>query len=177
MCSNHLWDFELYCIILIQCQIFLREDEIGRTGCHTINSDVSIIKSNDCVEGIAFEIQGKADATLGTLMMWFDHDLPEFCPICHLLAFLRMTRNKDGYFFLDYNYLISTIMKDQYWDGTCTEAITYSDVLAAWKNLCSATLEREGKLGAHSGRKMAYLFGVWGSGQDTDLMLSMRHKQ
>lgn len=49
-------------------------------------------------------------------------------------------------------------------------------MLAGWKNLCSTVLEREGKFGAHSGRKTGYLFGVWGGGQDTDLMLSARPK-
>ncbi len=67
-------------------------------------------------------------------------------------------------------------MKEEHWDGTCTQAISYADVLAAWKNICSTLLEREGKFGAHSGRKTAYLFGVWGGAQDTDLMLSARHK-
>jgi hypothetical protein len=71
--SNSLWDFELYCIILISCRMFLREDEVGSMSYDTINSDVSVIKSNDCVEGTAFEVQGKADPVPVTLMMWFDH--------------------------------------------------------------------------------------------------------
>jgi hypothetical protein len=33
-----------------------------------------------------------------------------------------------------------------------------------------------GKWGCHTFRKTAYLFGVWGGGQDSDLMLSARHK-
>jgi len=54
--------------------------------------------------------------------------------------------------------------------------ISYSGVLAGWRNICSSVVEREGKFGAHSGRKTGYLFGVWGGGQDTDLMLSARQK-
>jgi hypothetical protein len=83
---------------------------------------------------------------------------------------------QDGYFFPDYNYLISTIVKEESWNRCCTETISYSDVLAAWKNLCGTLLEREGKFGAHSGRKTAYIFAVWGGAQDTDVMLSARHK-
>jgi hypothetical protein len=63
------------------------------------------------------------------------------------------------------------IARDPCFNGTCTEAISYNDVLAAWKNLCSTILEREGKIGAHFGRKTGYLFGVWGGGEDTCLML------
>ncbi len=60
--------------------------------------------------------------------------------------------------------------------GLCTEPISYSAVLSAWKNVCGTILERVGKFGAHSGRKTGYVFGVWGGAQDTDLMLSARHK-
>jgi hypothetical protein len=68
-------EFELYCIILISCRMLPREDEIGS------------------VEDIAFEIQGKADPAPMTLMMWFDHQMHEFCPAYHLLAFFRNGRN------------------------------------------------------------------------------------
>jgi hypothetical protein len=111
-----------------------------------------------------------------TLMMWFDHELPEFCPVRHLLAWLNLCGITHGYCFPDYNYLCNVIVNKPDWDGNCTDGITYCDVLAAWKNLFNTTLEREGKFGAHSGRKTGYLFGVWGGAQDTDLMLSARHK-
>jgi len=42
--------------------------------------------------------------------------------------------------------------------------ISYSGVLAGWRNICSSVVEREGKFGEHSGRKTGYLFGVWGGG-------------
>jgi len=176
MMSNTLWDFQLYTIILLSCRLFLREDEIGTMGYSNVNHDVTVVKSNECVEGISVDVKGKADPAPVTLMMWFDHELPEFCPVRHLLAWLRLSGIKQGFFFPDYNYLVNVILKDPSWDGICTVAITYEDVLAAWKNLCSTILEREGKFGAHSGRKTGYLFGVWGGGQDSDLMLSARHK-
>jgi len=174
--SNTLWEFELYVVILMCCRMFLREDEVGRMAYNTVNSDITVVKSNDCVEGISVEVKGKADPVPVTLMIWFDHDFPEFCPVRHLLAWLRLSGIKDGYFFPDYNYLNTTIIKDVSWDGLCTDPISYSDVLLTWKNLCGTILEREGIFGAHSGRKTGYLFGVWGGGQDTDLMLSARHK-
>jgi hypothetical protein len=54
--------------------------------------------------------------------------------------------------------------------------ISYSSVLAGWRNICSSVVEREGMFGAHSGRKTGYLFGFGVGGQDTDLMLSARQK-
>jgi len=79
-------------------------------------------------------------------------------------------------FFPHYNFLCSTILKDSSWNGICSEHISYNDVLAGWKNICSTVLDREGRFGAHSGRKTGYLFGIWGGAQDSDLMLSARHK-
>lgn len=176
MMSNTLWDFQLYTIILLSCRLFLREDEVGSLGYHSVNDVVTLVKSNDCVEGIAVDVQGKADPAPVTLMMWFDHELPEFCPVRHLLAWLGLSGIRQGYFFPDYNFLTNVILKDPSWNGDVTECISYNDVLCAWKNLCYSLLEREGKFGAHSGRKTGYLFGVWGGGQDADLMLSARHK-
>jgi len=176
MVSNSLWDFELYVIILMCCQMLLQEDEVGRMANSTINTDSTLVKSNDCFEGIAVGVQGKADPNPVTLMMWFDHDFPEFCPVLLLLAWLRLSGIEDGFFPPNYYFLSKTIVQNGEWDGTCLDPISSTDVLSAWKNLCGTCLEREGEFSAHSGRKTEYLFGVWGGGQDTDLMLSARHK-
>jgi hypothetical protein len=96
--SNSLWDFELYCIILLSCRMFLHEDEVGHMGYVDINHDITVIKSNDCVEGIAVVVKGKADPIPVTLMMWFDHEFPEFCPVRHLLAWLYLSGIKEGFF-------------------------------------------------------------------------------
>jgi hypothetical protein len=164
MAGSTLWEFELYVIILLCCRMFLCADEIAK---------ITVVKSNDCVEGIAMQVQGKADPNPITLMMWFDHESPEFCPVWHLLAWLRLSQIQDGYFFPSYNFLNTTIINDASWNGFCGEPISYSDVLASWKNLCSTMLEWVGRFGSHSGRKTGYLFGVWGGAQDTDLMLSL----
>ncbi len=76
MAGNTLWEFELYVIILLCCRMFLREDEIGKMVYSTVNSDITVVKSNDCVEGIAIQVQSKADSNPVTLMMWFDHEFP-----------------------------------------------------------------------------------------------------
>jgi hypothetical protein len=176
MAGNMLWEFELYVIILLCCRMLLREDEIGKMAYSTVNSGITVVKSNDCVEGIAMQVQGKVDPNPMTLMMWFDHEFPEFCLVWHLLAWLRLSQIQDSYFFPSYNFLNTTIVNDASWNGFCGEPISYSDVLSAWKNLCSTILEQVGRFGFHSGRKTGYLFGVWGGAQDTDLMLSARHK-
>jgi len=48
-------------------------------GYDTVDKDLTVIKSNNCVEGFDMKIQGKANPRLVTLTIWFDHDLTEFC--------------------------------------------------------------------------------------------------
>jgi hypothetical protein len=116
MAGNTLWEFELYDIILLCCPMFLCKDEIGKMAYSTVNSDITVVKSNDCVEGIAMQVQGKADPNPVTLMMWFVHGFPEFCPVRHLLAWLRLSQIQDGYFFPSYNFLNTTIINDASWN-------------------------------------------------------------
>jgi hypothetical protein len=61
--------------------MFLREDEVGSMTPGIINDDITIIKANGNVEGIAFQIKGKSDSVPVTLMMLWNHELPEFCPV------------------------------------------------------------------------------------------------
>ena len=144
--------------------MFLREDEIGSMGYVHINHDISVKKGNDCVEGLAITVKGKADKVPVTLMMWFDHEFPEFCPVRHLLAWLYLSGIKDSFFFPPNDFLCNTVLKDSPWDGMCHEHISYNDVLDGWKNICGSVMQRKGKFGAHSGIKTGYLFGVWGGG-------------
>jgi hypothetical protein len=92
----------------------------------------------------------KSDPVPVTLMMWRDHELPQFCPVCHLLAWVRLSVIKDGFLFPSYNFLMGNIIKNRSsFDGNVTQGMAYHDVLAAWKNLCSTLLKRDGRWGAH----------------------------
>jgi hypothetical protein len=109
--------------------------------------------------------------------MWWDHELPLFCPVHHLLAWVRLSSIRDGFLFPSYIFLMGNIIKNwSSFDGNVTQEIPYHDVLATWKNLCWKLLERDGRWGAHSGQKTSYLFGVWGGAQDSELMTCAWHK-
>ena len=111
MSWNNPWDFMLYTVLLISCHMLLQEDEVGSMMHGTINNDITIIKSNGNVEGIAFQIKGKSDPVPVTLMMWWDHELPEFCPAHHLLAWIWISGITEGYLFPSYKFLQVDIMK------------------------------------------------------------------
>jgi hypothetical protein len=90
--------------------MFLQQDEIGSIGYVHINHDISIIKGNDCVEELVMTVKGKADKVPVTLMMWFDHEFPEFCPVQHSLAWLYLSGIKDSFFFPSNNFLCNTVL-------------------------------------------------------------------
>ena len=84
-----------------------------------------------------------------------------------------------GYFFPSHDFLHKSILSEEIvWDKNVLlqNVITYKDYLGIIKGLCSRLIEREGRWGSHVGRKTGYLFGVWGGGQDADLMQCARHK-
>ena len=108
-------------------------------------------------------------------MMWYDKELPEFCPVRHLLAWLGMSKIRSGYFFPFFS-LIKTMNKaNKEINVKESDVINYQDYLKTVKNLCNDLLEREGKYGAHVGRKTGYLFATWSVAYDTDIVLSARH--
>jgi hypothetical protein len=44
-------------------------------GYGSVNADVTLMKSHDCVEGISADIKDESYPAPLTLMLWFDHGL------------------------------------------------------------------------------------------------------
>ncbi len=57
--SNSLFDFEIWVMILIACRLFLREDEVSSLKIEDLVPEITSVKSNEYVEGISFQVQGK----------------------------------------------------------------------------------------------------------------------
>lgn len=134
-----------------------------------------------------------------TLMMWFEPDFPELCPVRHILAWFAISGIKSGAIFPSIEFLNNSIIGDKYFDGyvpfpkdkddqvTKNESIPYQTYLNFVKNTCNEVIEQavlsgvgvglgSRKWGSHVGRKSGYLFSVWGGGADIDIMNSARHK-
>jgi hypothetical protein len=58
MARNTMWKFGFHVIILMCCRIFLHEGEVGKMRYGTVNSNITVAKPNDFVEGIAMWVQG-----------------------------------------------------------------------------------------------------------------------
>jgi hypothetical protein len=66
--SNSLWDFELYCVVLTYFLPFF---------CMEMKLDAWVV----------LIILNHYMIVIKTLMIQFDHELPEFCLVCHLLGY------------------------------------------------------------------------------------------
>jgi hypothetical protein len=176
--SNSLFDFEIWVMIIIACRLFLREDEVSSLKIEDVVPEITSVKSNGYVEGIAFQIQGKCDPQPVTLMMWADPNFPNLCPINALLAWLSLSKIKGGFIFPSFTF-ISQNFGEAHWDGTVKEkedVMQYSTFLDRLKKICKQLLDRSGPFGTHTCRKTGYLLGVWGGGGDMELMQAARHR-
>jgi len=136
---------------------------------------------NGQVEGLAFRFKGKRDKKPVVLMAWRDDEMPIFCPVRHLLVWMRLTGIVSGYFFPP-----KKLLRELETDGS-NEPIEPSNVVynthitkavynCVLNRVCKQVIpRRRGPWGTHTGRKTYYLFGVWGGASDMDLMEGARH--
>jgi hypothetical protein len=106
-------------------------------------------------------------------MLWPDAEMPEFCPIVHLLAYVYLTGTASGYLFPKREYLESPPDNGIIGEGM---QIQYNAFQDRYKALCKKFVLRKGPFGTHSSRKTSYLFAVWGGGQESEMMQCARHK-
>lgn len=123
------------------------------------------IVSSKAVEALACEVKGKSDQKPVRLALFADNEFPEFCPVRHLLWYMRLFNIHGGYLFPNSTELI------RQWNAGCVPElngsthVTYGSYLTVMKFLVSNVCRRDTKefvVGTHTMRKTAYLFAVWG---------------
>jgi len=134
--SGSLWDFQFWTMILVACKLFLREDELSSLSFGSIDKSLSVVDESGSVHGLAVVIKGKSDSKPVTLMLWGDDDVPELCPVRHLLAFLSMLGSRSGYFFPD--YATNSSMSSSH----VSSPIAYSTFQEKFKTLCRKFIPR-----------------------------------
>jgi hypothetical protein len=105
------------------------------------------------------KICGKSDDVPKDLIVWADKEYPEFCPIRHLLLYVKLSGLKSGYLFPPEWTLPDAAT------GKSILPYDYDDFLAKMKVICVEKLGRRSKdniYGTHIIRKTAYLFAFWG---------------
>ncbi|RHY40108.1 hypothetical protein DYB30_008734 [Aphanomyces astaci] len=160
--SNSLDDFQLFTMVLVSIKLFLRSDELVQLKGSDICYELTVVDTLGFVEAMAFVVQGKCDKAPVTLMLWSDETLPVLCPIRHLFVLIGAFGISSGGFLFG---------------GKTHDHIPASTFHNRFKNVCHKLINRDGPFGTHSCRKTAYLFAVWGLGQQEEIMQSARHKQ
>jgi hypothetical protein len=157
--SGDINDMKTYVMILLGIKLFLRADELVQLKLDMFGLDYQIV-SIDSVRALAVTIKGKNDTVPVTLMIFSDDDCPEFCPVRHLLAYVKKAGLKEGYLFP--GDLELQLRKP---DGNYKHHIAYPTFLRTMRNLLKDTLGLtlgKGALGTHTLRKTGYLFAYWG---------------
>jgi hypothetical protein len=158
--TNKLDDLQLYCIIMVSIHLFLRHDEFSNIRVDDIQRDLSVFKDGN-LEAFAIRVCGKTDKIWRTLMLWKKDDVPEFCPIRHLLSYIHLAKIESGFLFPDLNKR--------------TQKNEYNGILKLLKVRFASILDRDQCITTHTFRKTGYLFAKWGGSDMDTAMKSARH--
>lgn len=118
---NSVWDLIIWTMTLIAVKLFLREDEVSQLQLSSLNKDLSVICEDRMIDRLVFIVKGKADTHLVMLMLWPDYNIPELCPILHLVTYITVSSYKSGFMFLP-----KDIIDNSPAHGHFSKAISYS---------------------------------------------------
>ena len=96
--TNKLVDLQLWCIIMISICLFLRHDEYYNMKIEDIVWDLCIFK-NGLPVALTIQVCGKRDKVVRLLMLWRMDDVPQFCPVRHLVSYIHLAGIKKKYLF------------------------------------------------------------------------------
>jgi hypothetical protein len=186
---------------VIGVKLFLREDEVTTwSQCDELMThrnqiadmkvedfidDLTVDNGNGRIESLAVRIHGKTERMMAApqakLALWADHAHSMFCPVRHLLLYLKLSGIRTGYLFPPYS-----VMKDKMTTKASetvldtSDHICYTTFLRRFKDLCKSAapkrVQEGAKFGTHTIRKTAYLLAIWGKGDISDIMQSARHR-
>lgn len=146
--------------MLVSIHLFLRHDEFSNIKVNDIQRDLSIFK-DDIIEALAIRVCGKTDKIWRTLILWRKDDVPEFCPIRHVLSYVHLAGIENGYLFPNLKKI--------------NEKHEYNGLLKVLKTRFSNVLDRDQSITTHTFRKTGYLFAKWGGADMDTAMKSARH--
>jgi len=165
--SGKLYDLQTYTMTILGVKLFLRADELIKLKVEAFNQNKHLfIVHPNSVRTLSVTIQGKNDPVPSTLKLYRDDECPEFCPVRHLLVYLRASNIKSGYIFPKWKHLSEYIYKG-IGSGHFDSHITYGNWLNRTRMVLGLILPdafngQKITLGTHTLRKTGYLFAVWG---------------
>lgn len=160
--SNSMADYQLYVMMLVAINLFLRFDEVSNMEYAHYTPEFSNITDDGHAHNLVFRVKGKSDVKEVYLVLWRQDEFPHFCPVRHLLFYLHIQKINGGYLFPD---LIENKPKYSY---RC-----FNDRV---KHIMRKLLRRMENVSTHLFRNSGYLFAVFGRGCFDIIRKSARHK-
>jgi integrase len=118
--------------------------------------------SSGNITQLAVWIQGKTDQHKVVLLIHRRDDVPEFCLVRQILAWVHYSDYSSGPLFPS--------SKGSF------EPISYTTFRSRARQAALIVKNGKGVYGTHYLRKTAWLLGAWGGGSDVDLAAASRHK-
>jgi hypothetical protein len=173
LAPNQLEGLAIYTMILCGCKLFARQDEVGKIEIEHFVPEL-FLRENGRVHALCVKIRGKSDeGEWQYRWIWADDDCPDLCPVRHLLCYIFLGGHMGGFLFPR----SKEFGQDKPADGIYRTSISYNTFRMWFKKFISELLQNPDlKVGLHMWRKTAYLLGIWGGGDWTDLKVSARHK-
>ena len=158
--DGSLEGLQKYVMIILGIKCFRRADELISIKITQFNEKLFLLSEQDGPTALTLIIQGKNDPVPVELILFHDRENPEFCPVQHLLAYIRLAGVEGGYIFPPPNSLLRSPT------GNYHEHYDYVEFLMALKGLVQNNLKRADKAGeiygTHILRKTGYLFAIFG---------------
>jgi hypothetical protein len=133
--------------------------------------------SADDIAALALRIKGTYDPHWVWMYLWRDDEDTELCPICHLLIYLFVSGICDGVLFpghKELNVCANGILLNQETKTKLGYDTVSLSLQEAAKNVLKVRMSAVEtnypmtsgpcRLGCHTGRKSAYLLGIFGGG-------------
>ena len=166
--TGTLRDFMTYTMIIIGLKLFLCADELLSIKSEHFVEDHFVVHP-DKVQSLVLKVKGKSDPHPVELCLFRDDECPEFCPVRHLLLYMKIAGIVPGCS----GYLFPTFASLKTNPGTVRSFSTkydYLDWLYTIKKVIKSSIpnffdnqnENIVKIGTHTLRKTGYLFAVWG---------------
>ena len=180
--SNDIFWFEIYTMLLMSIELFLRKMEYSSLAGENFNLNMFVMSDEYVCDALNIKVKGKKKRKKKrkglndfypcwrTLYIWGDDTYADIDLKRHLLGFLYCIGWKGGTLFPTKKELENPPA-----NGIYTTSMSEDELYQSLKYLYRTVLKREDKLTSHSGRKSGYLWNRIRGADAAQLMTAADH--
>jgi hypothetical protein len=162
---------DVFDLMFFSGRAYLRKSEHLGIKMDHFNQNLTVIPFG-FVEGLNWWVFGKSDKQRRYLWTWKDDETPVFCFVRHLLIYVYVCGIQGWFLFPTQDELYNPPA-----DGIFKTEYTYSAYLKRLKYVFHQKLKRSSiRVGSHTGRKFAHIFGTFGGATATQNQKAAGHK-